>query len=212
MLALNISVQQGFQYGTAPLHAMLCEIVFDCLQFFFFISLLLSFHLFVPVQRQYTTPTGIWQTCVCQLTLWTGQMTGQQAVRVLKLYNPRGFALRESLFLSTQERKHRLSLTECRAKEEAEEYENSSPPGEFSPQWYLLPHGPALSATHRQTPQVFGEGQTYTRSVSVWTFLWGVVNKQVTAMWEKSNRFTLISVFKQQSRQNKERKSEELAC
>lgn len=87
MLALNIPVQWGFQYGTAPLNAMLYEIVFGCLQFFiFFISLLLCFHLFVPVQHQYTTPTGIWQTCVCQLTFERGKWLDNRQSGCRKLF------------------------------------------------------------------------------------------------------------------------------
>lgn len=87
-----------------------------------------------------------------------------------KLYNSHGLALRASLFLRTQERKQRLSLTQWGENKEMAEYEISSPPGEFTPQWYLLPHGPALSITHRHTPRVPGEGQAHAKSIGVWTF------------------------------------------
>ena len=67
-----------------------------------------------------------------------------------------------------------------------EEYDFSSPPGEFTPQWYLLPHGPALSITHRRTPQVSGEGQAHTKkSIGVWTF---VKHCELNRFQERGNR------------------------
>ncbi len=84
--------------------------------------------------------------------------------------NPHGLALRAWLFLRTQERKQKLSLTQWGENREMEEYEISSPLGEFTPQWYLLPYGPTLSITHRHTPQVCREGQAHAEAFGVWIF------------------------------------------
>lgn len=58
--------------------------------------------------------------CMCHLTFEQGQMT--------KLYNPHASALRASLFLRTQQRKQRLSLSQWGENKEMEEYEISNPP------------------------------------------------------------------------------------
>lgn len=103
--------------------------------------------------------------------LWTGpnDRTDSQSTKHYIILMV--LALRAPLFPRTRERKQRLSLTQRGKNKEMEEYEISSPPGEFTPQWYLLPHGPALSITHRHTLQVFGEGQAYAKSIGVWSYV-----------------------------------------
>lgn len=134
-----------------------------------FLLLLLLISIVCPCSASaYTTPTDIRQhACV------TSPLNGGNG-RTKKLHNRHVLALgnRDALIVvpeNTGEESKRLNREKTK---KWRHMRSAAPSGEFTPQWYLLPHGPALSITHQHKPRVSGEG--------VWTFCETLWIKQVS--------------------------------